>query len=181
MAARNILLPLDGSEFGRVALQTLERLFDPPLTHVIVAHVAPVPEAIAEPLAPPTVLLPWGSEYTPWTQPLARRHPVFQSQEWEAARTGIVDAFEPDAAALRDAGYAVSLAVRFGDPAQELADLVEEGGVDAIVMATHGRSGVTRALLGSVAEKLLRMVLVPVVMVRPGRLPDEATPLAPWV
>lgn len=181
MATRNILLPLDGSDFGRMALRTLVRLFDPSSTQVVVAHVAAVPEGHAEPMAAPNVLVPWGADLAPWTEPAERRHPVFQSQEWESARQEVLDAFDNDAQQLRAAGYSVTLAVRFGDAAQELADLVEEGGIDAVVMATHGRSGLSRALLGSVAERLLRMVMVPVIMVRPGADAAELTPLAPWV
>jgi hypothetical protein len=83
-------------------------------------------------------------------------------------------------ARLAEAGYEVSLAVRFGDPAQELADLVDEEDVDAVVIATHGRSGLSRAVLGSVAERLLRMVVVPVVMVRPHDVGTDPAPLAPF-
>lgn len=45
--------------------------------------------------------------------------------------------------------------------------------VDLIVMGTHGRSGLQRFLLGSVAERVLRGADVPVVLVPPGEKPDE--------
>ncbi len=53
--------------------------------------------------------------------------------------------------------------IGFGNPAQTLIDLSTE--YDLIVMGTHGRSGLTRFLLGSVAEKVLRLAHAPVVVV----------------
>lgn len=43
-----------------------------------------------------------------------------------------------------------------GDPATEIVRFAREGGFELIVMGTHGRTGVERQLLGSVAEKVLR-------------------------
>lgn len=165
-ARRKILLPLDGSEFGRLAFRTVQRLFEPDSTEVIVAHIARMPDGVAGSGVPP-VTAQWGETLivrrleTP-----SERHAIPQSRVWASAKEEIVDAFDEDVAALRAMGYRVSLEVRAGDAAQELADLVDERDVDAVVMATHGRSGPSRALLGSVAERLLRMVVVPVVMAR---------------
>jgi nucleotide-binding universal stress UspA family protein len=53
--------------------------------------------------------------------------------------------------------------IAFGNPAQSIIDLSEE--FDMIVMTTHGRTGFTRFLLGSVAEKVLRLAHVPVMVV----------------
>jgi nucleotide-binding universal stress UspA family protein len=52
-----------------------------------------------------------------------------------------------------------------GDPASELLHEVERGGYDLVVVGTHGRSGVSRLLLGSIAEKLVRHATVPVLTV----------------
>jgi len=61
-------------------------------------------------------------------------------------------------------------AVLFGKPADSLIDYIESNDIDLIVIATHGRSGVTRWLMGSVAEKILRSAKVPIFIVRaPGR------------
>lgn len=51
----------------------------------------------------------------------------------------------------------------FGNPAQAIIDASED--FDCIVMSTHGRTGFTRMLLGSVAEKVLRLAHVPVMVV----------------
>ena len=56
-----------------------------------------------------------------------------------------------------------------GSPAREIVDDATETGVDLIVMGTHGRSGVDRLLLGSVAERVVRRSPVPVLTVRVTR------------
>ncbi len=57
----------------------------------------------------------------------------------------------------------------FGKAAETLAEFAAGNEVDLIVMATHGRSGISRWTMGSVAERLLRSVCIPVLMVRaPG-------------
>jgi nucleotide-binding universal stress UspA family protein len=53
-----------------------------------------------------------------------------------------------------------------GVPWQQILAVVADTGVDLIVMGTHGRRGVSHALLGSVAEKIVRMSPVPVLTVR---------------
>jgi nucleotide-binding universal stress UspA family protein len=64
------------------------------------------------------------------------------------------------------AGLPVERLSVLGDPAGEILDQSTNGGVDLIVMATHGRSGVSRWILGSVAERVLRHAEVPLVLVR---------------
>ena len=56
--------------------------------------------------------------------------------------------------------------VEGGEPSHEIAAAALRLDVDAIVVASHGRSGVTRAVLGSVAEAVLRKAEVPVYVVR---------------
>lgn len=61
--------------------------------------------------------------------------------------------------------------VRIGVPHQQIVKYVDEAGIDCIVMGTHGRSGVTRYLLGSVTENVVRTASIPVLTV--PRAPDE--------
>jgi len=56
--------------------------------------------------------------------------------------------------------------VRLGDPRDAILQTAEELGADLIVMGTHGRRGISRALLGSVAEMVVRTSPVPVLTVR---------------
>lgn len=65
----------------------------------------------------------------------------------------------------RDAGVAFEKIVAEGDPAEELLKLGNDAGFDLIVMGTIGKSGLTRFLLGSVAEKVVRHSHMPVLVV----------------
>jgi nucleotide-binding universal stress UspA family protein len=57
-------------------------------------------------------------------------------------------------------------AVLHGTPHERILDYADENDIDLIVMGTHGRSGLDRYLLGSVAEKVLRAADAPVLTVR---------------
>ena len=63
-------------------------------------------------------------------------------------------------------GVSLERRTRIGPPAQEIIDCAEEGAFDHVVMGSRGRSGVTRLLLGSVAETVVRHSPVPVTVVR---------------
>ncbi|MCB9682361.1 MAG: universal stress protein [Alphaproteobacteria bacterium] len=80
----------------------------------------------------------------------------------QAARTRL------DALARRctEAGVSCDEAVTHGDPAATILDLADAWTADLIVMGTHGRRGLARVLLGSVAEQVLRRARVPVLVVR---------------
>ena len=62
----------------------------------------------------------------------------------------------------------VETAVVEGSPSREIITHAEETGCDLVVMGTHGRGGIDRLLLGSVAEKVVRGSSVPVLTVRIG-------------
>lgn len=64
------------------------------------------------------------------------------------------------------AGIKAQSVVRYGHAAEEILDHAQTGAVDVIAMSTHGRSGVQRWVLGSVAEHVLRAAPVPVLLVR---------------
>ncbi len=62
--------------------------------------------------------------------------------------------------------------VLFGIPADTLAEWAEKNNVDLIIIATHGRSGISRWVRGSVADRVLHAAHVPVLIVRaPGSVP----------
>ena len=60
----------------------------------------------------------------------------------------------------------LEMEIVIGKPAREIVRWAEEHGIDHIVIGNHGRSGVSRVLLGSVAEKVVRRAPVPVTVVR---------------
>jgi nucleotide-binding universal stress UspA family protein len=63
-----------------------------------------------------------------------------------------------------------------GEPVDVILGVAEDVGADLIVMGTHGRSGLGRVLLGSVAEQVSRRARCPVATVRPSvSFPQEAT------
>ena len=66
----------------------------------------------------------------------------------------------------RDAKVAVEHRLLKGDAATEIVDVAEETKADVIVIGSHGRTGLARLLLGSVAEKVMRKAPCPVVTVR---------------
>jgi len=67
---------------------------------------------------------------------------------------------------FKQAGISVERLSVLGDPAGEILDQSRAEAVDLVVMATHGRSGLSRWVLGSVAERVLRHAEVPLVLVR---------------
>lgn len=66
----------------------------------------------------------------------------------------------------KELGENVKTAVVPGSPAEDIVRYAREGDFDVIVMGTHGRTGMRHALLGSVAEKVIRHAESPVVVIR---------------
>ncbi|MDG5819504.1 universal stress protein [Natronococcus sp. A-GB7] len=63
-------------------------------------------------------------------------------------------------------GRSVETETVVGSPPRGIVEFAEENDVDGIVLGSHGRSGVSRVLLGSVAEQVVRRAQVPVTVVR---------------
>ena len=82
--------------------------------------------------------------------------------EAERAMAALADA------ELRDLA-GVHTELRPGQPAEALAEFAQVMQADLLVIATHGRTGLTRALLGSVAEHVVRHAPCPVLVIRAGR------------
>jgi len=74
-------------------------------------------------------------------------------------------------AAVFPHGADVATAVFVGRPASAIVDHAGTGGFDLIVMGTHGRTGLSHMLMGSVAERLVRTAPCPVLTVRPAAPP----------
>lgn len=144
MTYRNILVPTDGSERGREAVQRaldLAKAFGGRITGLYVVDTAAFTGASAA--------LEW--------QALA-----------EAMRSEGARALGEMAEMARTAGVPVETRVAEGHPAHEIIEQAAEH--DLIVMATLGRSGLSHLLLGSVAERVIRHAPCPVLVIRvPGR------------
>jgi nucleotide-binding universal stress UspA family protein len=151
------LVPVDGSEFARAALEHLPHLS--PREVVLVTVV----ESVAQELARQTGIV--------------ANVPADVARKVEAAALAEHGRQLREAEqALRERGWegAVTQVVRHGKPGPQIVALAAELSCDVIVMATHGRTGIRRALLGSVAEHVVAHVTgSAVLLVRPA---DGATP-----
>ena len=62
----------------------------------------------------------------------------------------------------------VQRVIKVGDPAGEILDYIRSAGIDVVIMASHGRKGLSKVLFGSVTEKVVKGSHVPVMTTRPG-------------
>lgn len=76
------------------------------------------------------------------------------------------------AAVAREAGFETTTSVVEGFPARDVLHYAEESGVDLIAMGSHGRTGVSRFLLGSTTERAIRHADVPVLAVNTRHLSE---------
>jgi nucleotide-binding universal stress UspA family protein len=142
---QKILVPLDGSELAECVLPHVEAMAGGcKVKDVVLARVV-------EPFRQPS-----GSDYAIDSQSMAGADQYLKQVKTK----------------MKLSGSTVATEILRGNPASELADYAAKNGVDLIVIATHGRSGVSRWVWGSVADRILRSACVPVLMVRaPGCFP----------
>jgi nucleotide-binding universal stress UspA family protein len=77
---------------------------------------------------------------------------------------------------LKKDGIKAHLKLLFGKVADSLVDYIQQRNFDIVIMATHGRSGISRWIWGSVAEKILHSSSIPVLIIRPpGCIPASKT------
>jgi nucleotide-binding universal stress UspA family protein len=89
------------------------------------------------------------------------------SEEWfEQSKEAAEELFGEAQATADEYGTSLETATEVGRPSRTIVDFAEEEGADQIVMGSHGRSGVSRILLGSVAENVVRRSPMPVTIVR---------------
>ena len=90
-------------------------------------------------------------------------------RENEAKAIGYVKSYLAKMAdSLKKDGITTEIIVVSGEPAEVILDYVKKKPVDLIVMSTHGRTGVTRWLLGGVADRVIRYSAVPVLVIPPA-------------
>jgi nucleotide-binding universal stress UspA family protein len=181
MTKQRVLIPLDGSEFSRQILQQVQKLMNSEDNELVLLHVSEHrPKGV---LARPTHLIDGDGpgplplytvpEYQSAEDARYEHHPLYDCQEFDSEMDAQLHEVWADKQLLETCGYKVSVAIKFGDPAHEVVEFVKEDGVDLIAMTTHGRSGLSHLLFGSVAEYVMRHVSVPVMMLRPVELPAE--------
>ena len=156
---RRILLANDGSQLARAAQETLAAwpvLADVPVEVMSVAHGHhPWEESITS------------SSKEPW--------PATPPTVESAAETEHAEIARRSAERLGGCGREVSWSVGAGDPARVLVEEAEAKGIDLIVLGTHGRTGLDRLMLGSVARNVLTHAHCSVLIVPP--LPGAKRPV----
>jgi nucleotide-binding universal stress UspA family protein len=177
-----VLIPIDGSDFSQSVFEDVRKLLSPNTYSVTLLEVTPIPEELEE--VRQGVPARWAEQvgYDTISEELRRvlepDRSAYVDRIWKDNEREILATMGEAKDKLEQAGFKVETAVRFGEPAQEISDFVEYQHVDMVVMATHGRSGLSRMVLGSVAERVLRALHVPVMMVRPvSEFTDELMPI----
>ena len=84
----------------------------------------------------------------------------------DGARKWAESALEDWVGKARAEGLSARAAVRTGVPYEEIVALARDERADLVVIGTHGRGGISRALLGSVADRVVRLAPCPVLTVR---------------
>jgi nucleotide-binding universal stress UspA family protein len=90
----------------------------------------------------------------------------------DTERSVSTDYLDKQAASLTDAGHSVTWEVRDGLVSEHIAEVAEKFGAGLVVMSTHGRTGVGRVLMGSVAERVIHEAGLPVMLVNPRHKHD---------
>lgn len=155
----SILVPVDFSECSEHALgiaATLARRLGAKLTVLHVVHL---------PMPVPTFD---GTDVVVDYQVLAEHSEATAETEMKRLleRTGLVDD--------------VTARIEVGDPLATIVEVLKDIGGDLVVMGTHGRTGLSRLIMGSVTDRVLRTAPCPVLAVRSGadekaRSEDEAS------
>ena len=141
---RRVLATLDGSDMAEQALPTA-------LTLV---------EQFESELSLLRVVMPLPKSYRAGAASVA----AIEAAERDAVQKA-ADYLEGIAADIREQGFTVQVAARFGNPPKAIVEFVEKNQIDLLVMCTRGQTGPARWLLGSVTDHVVRGSSIPVVVV----------------
>ncbi len=145
-ALRKILVPVDFSESSRVALEYAAAWAKPFGAKIDVLHVWQAPAFIPLPSLP---------EASPADATLV-----------EIVKKTAEQALERFVSEVQNRGVAVREAIAEpGSPAHTIVDVAKKGGYDLLVLGSHGHTGLAHALIGSVAERVVRHASCPVLTV----------------
>ena len=147
---RKIMVPLDGSALAECVLPHVEAI----------AGGCPVRELVLLRVVEPERV--YSVSNSPIDPNLAAARESERRKEAEDYLRSVADR-------LDEPGLVCEVRSIVGRVAESLVDYCIDNGVDLIIIATHGHSGVTRWVRGSVADKILRPSTIPVLMIRaPG-------------
>lgn len=148
---KRIVVPLDGSTVAETALpqaKDLARLYG---ARMLVVRVANLPRAVASPVSM------HGSSINPPFGVIVERGENHESQHEQSYVDGV-------ARTLRAEGVDAEGLVLTGTPGSAIVSVLEPG--DMLVMTSHGRTGVRRLFMGSVASDVVKRAPVPVLVMR---------------
>ncbi|MDO8672092.1 MAG: universal stress protein [Dehalococcoidia bacterium] len=141
-----VLVPLDGSSNAEVVLPHVEMLAQAFDSEVILFRAIPHPQGVTDEMG---------------------RQIITVDAAIDSAMSEAHSYLQEVAARLKNKGVkSIRHQVEIGNPAELIIDFANGSGVRIIAMATHGRSGISRWVYGSVAERVLRHATVPVLLVR---------------
>lgn len=143
---RRVLVPLDGSELAEEALPVAERLADALSGELILLRAVPPPDLV---FGPDRLMGSWLGE-------------ELQAEE-EVARTYM----ERISDRYTRTGRQIQTVVEVGDPVQVILSTGRERAAGFVVMTTHGMTGLTRLVFGSVAAGVLRQGTAPLIVTQP--------------
>ena len=143
---KKILVPLDGSE----------------LAEKVLPHVTALAKALgAEPILASVIELSLGMAGAK-----IEAIPAVAAETKAAQRAEALFYLQKVQQSLKAQGVQATVAALEGDVASEIITYAEQQGCDLIAMATHGRSGIGRFIMGSIAEKVVRGAIKPVLLIR---------------
>jgi len=147
MKLEKILVPLDGSALAETALGTAVALAETTGAALLLLRAAEAPVlTVGDPTEAQVKVVREAEEYL------------------DAAKRRL----------RTDTGVPITTAVWYGHPSEAIAEAAHFNRVDMVVMTTHGRSGLGRILLGSVAESVIRSTATPMLVLHPDGAPLQA-------
>lgn len=163
-----ILIPLDGSEFSTQILDAVTKMFTPGACELVLYSVGPVPQGFTGLPPRPAATNFMVEAYDTEQDVELAAHPIYESQEEHSRVNAIQDQLDSLAQIWRAAGYTVFVEADLGNAAEAIIERARADDIEMVAMTTHGRSGISRLLFGSVAEQVVRHVSVPVLVLRPN-------------
>jgi nucleotide-binding universal stress UspA family protein len=153
---KKIMVPLDGSQLAECIFPHLE---------TVVKGCNNTPEVIIVRAVEP-ISVPYGRQASQFSS--LEQIKTFEIHQ----KTEAEEYLNKTVAHLKSIGINARADIVNGKAGEALGDYANKNNIDLVVIATHGRSGVSRFVWGSVADRLLRSLCVPVLMIRaPGCVP----------
>lgn len=157
---KRLLVPLDGSRLGSRAVRYATEIAQHFSAEVILLHV--IESAI--PISAPIDAM--SSIQSPPSTEIAARV-AFEADKRNAAHAK--QYLSRKVRAMKSQDIQASYQVVVGHPAQSIMEFTDNEKIDLVVMTTHGRSGLGRAVMGSVADEVIRDSGLPILVIRPQK------------